>query len=559
MSVKYSKVLAFLLFFLFLVSIQNVTNTAENIDETSDSHSLLLLINHAPILIKNDTAFSFYGFPGNGTPESPFLIQNLNITTNVTSGIEIINTSKFFIISDCYIDADSYGIHVSNVSAGTAQIINNTCTNHLYHGIRVLDSNYTTVTGNICKYNSWHGIVVGSSHNPIISNNYCTKNNWVGLYLSNCNSSIASNNTCTNNLRGGLLLDGSKRSFVEKNSCHNNTINGGIRLVDSNSSYVTNNYCSDNLNNNIFVIYSSDVIVTDNSCFASGRGIFISSSENCSVENNYCSTSGIGIWVKKSENSRIYQNQLENCGFEFSDDKVEIFLTYEVSSNLVNGKPLGFLINLQDFKIRKSNYGQLVIINCTQGVISNQIISNTHIAISVLFSNQLMFKDSILSSNNEGGIHLRYSYSIEVLNSISTSNGLYGILAEYTSYCSITYNTFESNPFWGVVLDLYSKNNSIHHNSFRNNNQYYGTAQAKDDGQNNLWYDLSTLEGNYWEDYLGVGSYSIDGFAGTEDPYPLSEPPVYRNKNIYYSFLSLVVLIPLIVFGYFRFSSKRKR
>jgi len=36
-------------------------------------------------------------------------------------------------------------------------------------------------------------------------------------------------------------------------------------------------------------------------------------------------------------------------------------------------------------------------------------------------------------------------------------------------------------------------------------------------------------EGNHWSNWLGVGMYSIDGSAGSVDPYPLSEivnPPI---------------------------------
>ncbi|MBY9002276.1 MAG: hypothetical protein KGD64_15255, partial [Candidatus Heimdallarchaeota archaeon] len=42
------------------------------------------------------------------------------------------------------------------------------------------------------------------------------------------------------------------------------------------------------------------------------------------------------------------------------------------------------------------------------------------------------------------------------------------------------------------------------------------------------------LEGNYWDDYIGAGSYSIAGLAGASDPYPLDEfmnPPVFSEPT----------------------------
>ena len=68
-----------------------------------------------------------------------------------------------------------------------------------------------------------------------------------------------------------------------------------------------------------------------------------------------------------------------------------------------------------------------------------------------------------------------------------------------------------------------SKTNTIHHNNFVDNNPS-GTSQAYDGGTKNVWFDSQNLEGNYWSDWSGTGSYSIDGYGGTVDSYPLEEP-----------------------------------
>jgi len=79
------------------------------------------------------------------------------------------------------------------------------------------------------------------------------------------------------------------------------------------------------------------------------------------------------------------------------------------------------------------------------------------------------------------------------------------------------------NEEYGVYMSSSSKTNLIHHNNFVDNNPT-GTSQAYDGGKHNIWYDSLNLEGNYWSDWNGTGSYSIDGYGGTVDLYPLEEP-----------------------------------
>jgi hypothetical protein len=92
-------------------------------------------------------------------------------------------------------------------------------------------------------------------------------------------------------------------------------------------------------------------------------------------------------------------------------------------------------------------------------------------------------------------------------------------------------------------------------------NKQDSSSQAKDDGENNLWYDISVNEGNYWSNSKRRKDYSIDGSAGSVDPFPLSSPIVPSlstsktlHTGIVFVFLSLIV-IPLNSY----FSSKRKK
>ena len=69
------------------------------------------LIDHPPIIIWNDNDFLSYNFSGDGSKNNPFMIQNLNITTDSNNGIYISGTTKYFTIKNCYIDAKYDGIY----------------------------------------------------------------------------------------------------------------------------------------------------------------------------------------------------------------------------------------------------------------------------------------------------------------------------------------------------------------------------------------------------------------------------------------------------------------
>ncbi|MFW9852751.1 MAG: hypothetical protein ACFFDS_07410, partial [Candidatus Thorarchaeota archaeon] len=57
--------------------------------------------------------------------------------------------------------------------------------------------------------------------------------------------------------------------------------------------------------------------------------------------------------------------------------------------------------------------------------------------------------------------------------------------------------------------------------------------------------------GNFWDDFSGIGTYSIDGDAFSEDLYPLNDPSVpiiseYNTKlNLVIVFLLLYIIVIL--------------
>ena len=339
------KTTLFLLILTLSIYASNI-NVQISAEENNYRPSSLELTPHESIEITSDGNFTDYGFPGTGTVEDPYVIEGYNITTTSNVGIYITDTTKYFTVRNCYVDAEEYGIYIDDVVDGKLTVINNTCSN-----------------------------------------------NNQGIYLYYSGSTTVANNTCSNN-------------------------NFGISLEDSANSTVTNNTCSNN-----------------------NQGIYLYQSEDSKVVNNNC-------------NNNIY------------------------------------------------------------------------------------------------GIHLhRSSFCVLSYNLLQENEG-YGVCLSQISWGNIKYNLLilQENEGYGEYSPYSCDNNLIHHNNFVDNN-LGGTSQGYDDGQNNYWYDIETLEGNYWSDWSGRGSYSIACGAGSEDLYPLDEPAEYSTDEtqLSFTFTLLLVMVPLLL------------
>ena len=97
-----------ILIFLILSSILTITYTSQISKKTVLIASALTP--HVAISITDDSGFTIY--PGLGTELDPYIIDAYNITTTEDYGIYIKETTKYFVISNCYIDAYIFGIYL---------------------------------------------------------------------------------------------------------------------------------------------------------------------------------------------------------------------------------------------------------------------------------------------------------------------------------------------------------------------------------------------------------------------------------------------------------------
>ena len=80
--------------------------------------------NHSPIYIDGNASLATFigdeGLSGDGTYESPYIIENFTIDASTANGIAIFNTKAYLIIRNCTVSNGSipgtYGMYLSNVT-----------------------------------------------------------------------------------------------------------------------------------------------------------------------------------------------------------------------------------------------------------------------------------------------------------------------------------------------------------------------------------------------------------------------------------------------------------
>ncbi len=516
-------------------------------------------VGNPSIVIESDLDFETHGFVGTGTENDPYLIEDIiiNSTDMYSSGIYITGTSKHFIIRNCTIDVNVYAVEIYNIISGTAKIINNTIFS-CYYGISIELASGTLINNNTVaqyRYGPWpFGPVMIW---PIIASIEC----------KDSNNLVILNNNCTTGRDAGIHID----------SCN----------------YV-------------------DIIKTN--CKYSLYGIILPRSSHISVINctfAYHWYGGIDLGVGGSDYLTIENNKFEKCGLivgmSYSSLRIE-----SIKYNTVNGKLLGYFEDWHNLILNESIYGQIILYECGSVTISNQILDECSVGLILMDCNyvngdliitnnslcynqdgirvyecaNLLFSNNNLSFNYQNGLNIISSWNSEYSNNFISDNDETGIFFDgnegryidnkphdnlifnneimkndrgvwmwYTDNTEISYNLIQDNIGHGVSIGMNSEDNIIHHNRFINNCYGYPPGhpqgfQDYDESPNNLWYDNSTNEGNYWSDWNGTGPYRICSYEGTVyDLYPLNEDLLRNPPTSVAGYDILFLVITLLLFS----------
>ncbi len=283
---------------VFLLSLPNVPASGTGVNADS-------MQSHEPIRINSDAELEQMvqdeNWSGEGTFLNPYYIKYYEINGNGSTGIYIGNTTKWIMITHCYLyNSTNYGgtyyysAGVEIYNAHNISVYNTNVSNSEY-GI-VLDHGYSSIyIGNDEFYNNTNfGVgVFMSTDGPVSISDSEFKNGGVGIYLSSdVNNVTVKNNYISSMMGEGIFINGYSTKSAN-NEIYHNTI-----YYSSYGIYLGNNLAGSKIENN--------TIVTSYLYGIEGYKL-----SNTTISNNTIRGSlSYGIFLNDSSGNVIYQNML---------------------------------------------------------------------------------------------------------------------------------------------------------------------------------------------------------------------------------------------------------
>jgi parallel beta-helix repeat protein len=180
-------------------------------------------VNHNPIEIIGNDDLAIQNWPGNGTWDDPYRIENLNITTSNSTAIRIVNVTVHFVILRCLLVAvgDNHDsmIELERVSNGRIE----ECTIIDANVGALISSSRNSSFSRNTVINCWHGVFVSGGRNISIFLNDITRSRGSGVILDGIMECEILNNSFSDSIDG-----------IEVSGASNTTIAGNEFTNDSN-------------------------------------------------------------------------------------------------------------------------------------------------------------------------------------------------------------------------------------------------------------------------------------------------------------------------------------
>ena len=484
------------------ISKNNIRSTAAGISVFSSNHNTL----HENSIVHNiDKGIRLYGSSNN-------TISGNKITDNgdgiLVSGSSNNSISENTITNNGHtiIASSRYGIGISYSSANTVK--GNNMANNTYN-FGVAGTNLTHFINNVDVSNTVDGkpsyywinkqdmevpidagfvALINCTH--MIAQNLNLTHNGQGILLASTTNSTIINNNVTDN-ESGIELYWSSNQIISDNRITANE--NGISLSGSFNNTVSGNNLINNRGNGIVLGKSSNNSVTGNNMANNGNGVRLDESISNEVFRNNITVSYWGILLYASSTSTFSENLMNGnkYGFGISGFTLSDFMHCIDVSNLVDGKPIYYLVNQKNLVINPVTHpkvGYLAFINCINITVEGLILTNQGQGILLVNTNNSKIIDNDITNNSDGlrfwgssgitvmgnnitnnfnGIRFDSSFN-NTISKNSVTNNIYGVQLFQVSNTSFSKNDVMSNRWDGIMLSS-SNNNTIVGNNIRKN------------------------------------------------------------------------------------------
>ncbi|TFH03557.1 MAG: hypothetical protein E4H14_16560, partial [Candidatus Thorarchaeota archaeon] len=503
-----------------LIENEPVTRSIEEnipIENTVHSSSYEL---HDRISISDDLDWVEQNIPGSGTEEDPYVIENLEIKSNIEC-IFIVYTSKHYVVRNCLLWSDSsqgegitinhadhglvenctiikksYGIFVMNTNG--LVIRNNSMYNLGRHGVRLSTASNCNVSQNVIRDTLDNGIYCQSS-NCRIENNTIWNSSEEAIYMFQCSNSIVLSNSLSNSSAGSYLESCDSITFANNTMFNNDDL--GFRNYDSDNCIFSNNS-----------IYDTD-----------GYGVMWNRGDDSSITGNNIGNSSLyGFYLYYSRNCNLSSNSFENDGLVITGSNL-LDWKHNINDNTANGKVLGYFYNSTDVLLDGSIFGQVIVVSCTALNIQGGVMSQTDMGIAFYYSENCTVNSTSISDQMIG-IYLYGSKSCNITHSIMVNCGILingGALSQWIhNFTGTTVNGKPVGYFFeetGHTLDDNSLGQIIVVNSTNITIKNYAISKASQSLTFAYSSECNVIESNLSDNYIGARLYDCSNVIFEND------------------------------------------
>ena len=351
-----------------------------------------------------------------------------------------------------------------------------------------------------------------------------------------------------------------------------------VLLISSSNNKISRNNIISPWTHGVRLESSCDNNISENNVTNTSLGIQLtSSSNNNTIYGNYVTNNEYaGILLSLSSNNTIFGNAINNSKYNFGVEGA--FLSHFKhsidTSNLVNGKPIYYLVNKNNLVINLTTYqdiGYLALVNCTNVTVKDLNLTNNAQGLLLVNTNNSNIINSSITNNYNGiqlfssshnnisksnvidnvnGIVLQSSSNYNSISGNNITRNAWGVYFHSSSYGNVFGNKIEANTNGGILFE-YSSDNSITENTIAENNggillsdQSSKNNVTRNDIINNAWgiclegWSSSNI---IYENTIVNNDYGIL-FAGYGTPS-------YNNKFYHNNFIGNTKQIGLIEVG----------
>jgi parallel beta-helix repeat protein len=402
-------------------------------------------------------------------------------------------------------DYGSFGISLYNLINVT---IANVTVKDFYYGIKLNLTSSIAILGSTFN-NTAHNLWGSETTNTTIFGNYVTGGSGGLYFYRSFNDTISGNNITSNNNVG-----------IQLTYAYNTTISGNSISKNKQSGPPPWGY-------SILMYDSANSQIYDNNITEGHNGISLDQCNNTEIyRNNIATHNWMGIALGKCINVSMYNNLLNDAlyGFDVWGEELSHYLHSIDTSNLIDGKPIYYLINQHHLTINASTHpeiGFLALINSTNITIEGLNCTKSAEGILLAYTNNTRIQDNNFTDNYYG-ICLDNSSNSTITGNVIQRN-TDGVYITNSTNTAIGGNTLEDNDDDGIEI-YYSTNCTVHNNEISGNNygiriSYSSTAISENnisalencisiDSSENIIYANNIMNG-YYGISLGGSSNNI--------------------------------------------------